>query len=186
MTLFEDIKKDLPNFPDEVVWEWLLPCANNYGWPPKRKKWEGILLFKAVKFWQVKKWEKQNIDLNRDIFSQETNDVFNGLYNTYILDQDNLYSNIENGKLRFENALSYLLKNGIFPKPIYLLFEQNQYSIADGNHRFVAWYCALQLAKEIENAGKEEKHKKIEIIQKKLKIKPIAHIPNKQEVWVAY
>ncbi|MCK5085019.1 MAG: hypothetical protein KAQ64_05190, partial [Candidatus Pacebacteria bacterium] len=119
MTLFEDIKKDLPNFPDEVVWEWLLPCANNYGWPPKRKKWEGILLFKAVKFWQVKKWEKQNIDLNRDIFSQETNDVFNGLYNTYILDQDNLYSNIENGKLRFKNALSYLLKNGIFPKPIY-------------------------------------------------------------------
>ncbi len=30
----QDIKKDLPNFPDEVIIDWLLPFANKLGWPP--------------------------------------------------------------------------------------------------------------------------------------------------------
>lgn len=185
MALFENIKKDLPNFPDKIIQNWLLPIANDYGWPPENQKWEGILLFKTVEFWQIKKWEKQYINLNKIIFSQDTNDILSGLYNVYIFDQDNSYSNIENGKLRFKNALSYLLENGNFPEPIYLLFNQNQYSIADGNHRFVAWYCASQLAKEIENAEKEQKWKITKTIQKKLKIKLTVYIPIEQEVWVA-
>ena len=187
MTLFEDIKQDLSNFPDEVIEDWLLPFANDIKWPPKHQRWEGILFGRTVEFWQVKKWKKQDIDLSEIIFSQNTIEIFNGLYEAYILGQDNLYiREIKNGQLRFQKALLYLLKNGKFPKPIYLLSEQNQYSIVDGNHRFIAWHTALKMAEEIAIARKKEEHEQIKKFQERWKIKSIAHVSAKQEVWIAY
>lgn len=185
MTLLEDIKKDLPNFSDEIIQNWLLPIADNYGWPPKNKEWESILLFKTVGFWQAKKWKKQNIDLNKITFSQDTIDISNGLYEAHMLGQDNLFSKIKNGQARVIRVLLYLIKNGKFPKPICLLCEQNQYSVLDGNHRFVAWRIALQLAEAIPNLEKKKGYDKIKKIQEKLGIESIAHILTEQEVWVA-
>jgi len=185
MTLLKNIKKDLPNFPDEVIQDWLLPPANDIKWPPKHQRWEGILFGRAVEFWRAKKWEKRNIDLSKIIFSQDTKKISDELYKAYILGQNNLYMReIKNGKLRCKDALSYLLENGKFPKPIHLLFEQNQYSIVDGNHRFVAWRAALKIAREIANAEKEEEYEKIKKFQEKLGIESIAHVLTEQEVWV--
>jgi hypothetical protein len=36
MFTVDDLKKDLPNFPDDVLADWLLPYANIIGWPPAR------------------------------------------------------------------------------------------------------------------------------------------------------
>ena len=44
VTMFEQIKEDLPNFPDEVIVDWLLPFAMTDGWPPRRmSRWENLL-----------------------------------------------------------------------------------------------------------------------------------------------
>jgi len=186
MTLLKDVKNDLSNFPDEIIQNWLLPIADNYGWPPKNKEWESILLFKTVRFWQTKEWKKQNIDLNKIIFSQDTIDISNGLYEAHMLGQDNWFSKIKNGQVRVIKALLYLIKNGTFPEPICLLCERNQYSVLDGNHRFVAWRIALQLAEEIPNLEKKEGCDKIIKIKETLKIRSTIHISTEQEVWVAY
>ena len=186
MNLFENIKQDLPNFPDEIIKNWLVPIAKNYKWTSEQKEWEGILFFKTIEFWQGKRWKKQNINLNEIVFSKETIDVRNGLYNTYVLNQDNSYSNLGNGRNRFLRASSYLLENGNFFDPIYLLFEQSQYSVVDGNHRFVAWHSAMQLLEELANIKEEDRQNKIKKIKKFFGIKLIVPISNKQEVWVAY
>ena len=185
MTLFEDIQKDLPHFPDEVIKDWLLLFANNYGWPPKNKKWESILFLKTVEFWKKIEWKKQKIDLSEIDFSQETTGILEDMKNAHIFNQSNAYTdtiNLENGQRRYLRACKYIIQNGKFPKPICLLFEDCQYSIVDGNHRFFAWYYVLQIT----NTEKEEELEKLKKLQEKWKIESIAHISNKQEVWVAY
>src|SRR5262245_49606649 len=60
-----DIKKDLPNWPDEVIGEWLHYFANepDLGWPPPEPlgehRWSGILGGRPLSWWKRVSWKKE-------------------------------------------------------------------------------------------------------------------------------
>jgi hypothetical protein len=63
-TIRRAIKRDLPLFPDEVVDTWLLPIAEDAGWPPVPfSRWDRILLQRPVAFWRNLRWEKRRVAL---------------------------------------------------------------------------------------------------------------------------
>ena len=56
MVTLEDIKKTLPQWPDEVIGEWLIYFANDgLGWPPPEPygdhRWGVLLGHRPVSWW---------------------------------------------------------------------------------------------------------------------------------------
>ena len=184
------IKKDLPNFPNEVIEEWLMPYAKTIGWPPTNDRWVGILSARPLTFWRSTIWEQAKLDLSLITFSGETLNCFSGLRDAYLFGKDNSYARfIDNGKQRYLSALSYILRTGNFPKPIHLLLENNEYSIVDGNHRFTAWWAAAQMADAIiktEKNGNSEATKQLRVsLAQKWNVEDIKLPSALQNVWIA-
>jgi hypothetical protein len=188
MENFDKIKESLPNFPDDVIKEWLLPYADEIGWPPIHDRWNGILYGKSLSFWQSTSWSLLDIDLNQTIFSSEWIKAYEGLYGAYVRNEDNEYSRgISGGKERYLRSLKYLLASGTFPIPICLLEEHGEYSVVDGNHRFVAWHVSCRMAREILIADKKypNEAKKIRAsLLEKWSIENISEPQNIHKVWV--
>jgi hypothetical protein len=184
------IKKDFPNFPNEIINDWLLPYAKNIGWPPTNKRWENIFFGKSLQFWQSITWEQQNLNLSKIIFSSKTIEIFEDLKDAYFNNIENIYSRSNpSGKSRYQNALKYIIQQGQFPKPICVLLENDQYSIVDGNHRFIAWWVSCQLINEMnskKNTGSQneiiDKFKKL--LAEKMQVRSIAPIFINHKIWV--
>lgn len=73
--MFDIIKGDLKNFPDEIVRDWLEPFAKNIGWPPVmafRSRWKGILRSLPLDVWQGVRWSKERIDLSKISLSSDS------------------------------------------------------------------------------------------------------------------
>lgn len=187
--MLETIKKDLNNFPDEVIKLWIEPYACDIGWPPENQRWLGILFAKDLNFWKKVKWEKKEIDLINVFFSFETRQCLEGMENAYIKKEKNGYSTISNGETRFLFSLKYLMEHGSFPEPLCLLFENGEYSIVDGHHRTLAWKSYGTIMKVLkhfeENNQVTEAESFKETARRKWQIKELAPFLGKQEVWVA-
>lgn len=192
---FEIIKKDLPNFPDEVIKDWIEPYYEKHGWPPV-DTWNGVLFNENFEFWKEVEWKKESLDLTKIKYSNEWSKVFSDLYFAYI--QKNINDTFfgrelgETGKARLFSALLYILETGFFPKPICLLLKNNEFSIVDGNHRFLAWQFLLETNYQLENLSLENKIEKLKDLKSSYS-KSWGHINDKvsdlsktQEVWVAY
>src|ERR1700686_424794 len=63
-----DIKRDLPNWPDEVVELWLFYLANrgDTGWPPPEPlghhPWAAILGYRPLSWWREVSWKRERTD----------------------------------------------------------------------------------------------------------------------------
>lgn len=192
---FEIIKKDLPNFPDEVIRDWVEPYYEKHGWPPK-DTWNGVLFNENFEFWKEVEWKKESLDLTGIKYSNEWLKVFNDLYNAYT--QKNINDTFfgrelgEKGKTRWLSALLYILETGFFPKPICLLFKNNEFSVVDGNHRFLAWRTLLQLDYELGKLPVEDKFSKLRDLKSGYSKgwgsvnDKVSEVSKTQEVWVAY
>jgi len=188
--MIEKIKKDLPNFPAEIIKDWLLFYANDIGWPPDHERWQGILFCKTLQFWQSVSWNKQDLNLSEVLFSRKTNEIFEGLKEAYVYNKENFFSkNNPSGERRYLNAFKYIIQEGQFPKPICILRENDQYSIVDGNHRYTAWWASRQLINEINNAEKngtqEITNKLKKLLEEKLQVKFIAPTLINHKIWLA-
>ncbi|ESX54720.1 hypothetical protein X760_27750 [Mesorhizobium sp. LSHC422A00] len=66
------IKDSLPEWPDDVIEQWLLPFAKDLGWPPPvplgEHRWHYILAKKPLSWWQGLKWELRDIDLQNPTY----------------------------------------------------------------------------------------------------------------------
>jgi len=180
------IKKDLPNFPDEVIVDWLEPFAISNGWPPADPRWRGIL-GRSVDEWKNTSWQKVEVDLNTLQYAQETHDAINGLRDAYILHKKNAFSESlgKSGEQRYLQAFSYTIEHGIFPKPVVILQQDCFYHLVDGNHRFLALKYALQLQTELLEISKIERDKFEVELQKKWKISRISPVTARQTIWLA-
>lgn len=190
MSLFEKIKQDLVNFPDEVIKEWILPYANMVGWPPINERWKGIFHGKTLEFWKNTKWEKQLLDLTAIPFSALDAHAFNQMRKAYVFrDINNIYNY---GEPRFKKAFQYILCSGRLPGIVSLLYENNEYSVVDGANRFVAWLTSKDAITAISTAEKSDneelKNRIIHIrqnMEKNYNVSSIAPFSSIQEVWVA-
>jgi hypothetical protein len=76
MVTVAEIKEQLPNWPDEVVGEWLLYFANDIGWPPPepfgQSRWGRILGNRPLSWWAEVTWERENVDCSFDKLSDRT------------------------------------------------------------------------------------------------------------------
>lgn len=179
------IKNDLPNFSNEIIEEWILPYATKIGWPPKHPRWDDILCNKNLYFWRNVQWEKKQVDLNKINFDYFTNNGIMEMIQAYFQNINNAFSSIDDGRDRCLNSLFYFLQYGRFPKPIYLLRNQNDYSIVDGNHRMVSFQMFQFIANIYNKSGKNDE--KIvsftETLQKK-GITKIAEFSPLHDVWI--
>jgi hypothetical protein len=184
MTIFEKIKIDLPNFPDDIIMDWIEPYAQTIGWPPVHKRWLGILFGNDLEFWQSVIWEKEILDLAAIPMSPITNSALIGLSDA-VKGVKNPYSEIENVVERHNNALKYFVIHGVFPKPICLLKENGSYSVVDGNHRITAFKSHYELMRAYGIAPAEKLKGLNETLSKRWGILKPADFAPKQEVWVA-
>ena len=155
------IKSALPNFPDEVIREWMLPYTRICGWPPcerpcaadRRKslqcgRWKGIFAGEDLGFWSGVAWNNIELDLDaRQLCPFSLKNIVSiisigtgikppaagSLYSELFLESS------PETKERFLNSAKYLGKHGTFPAPPTLLRKPDALSIVDGNHRIAAY-----------------------------------------------
>jgi hypothetical protein len=150
MASIPDLQKSLPNFPEEILNDWLLPYAKSEGWPPAPdenqrplNRWRYLLQNKPLSYWQSLKWEK----LERHISISELNPEAQGIMADMVLGalkgQVNLYSrSIPNLKERFSRIVGFIAEYGKIPKPPALIHYSDGLGVLDGNHRMAAYfYC---------------------------------------------
>jgi len=134
-----DIKADLPDWPDDVVDQWLLNLANQegMGWPPpipfNGHRWQYIIV-KPVSWWKKVTWTKESRDCSFDALSLNSRKIMNSMFEALVLGIENGYGG-DNSKKRFESCLSYLAVKGQFPRVPVTMPIETGLSILDGNHR---------------------------------------------------
>jgi len=181
------IQGDLPNFPQEVIVDWIEPYVKDLGWPPLAERWRGILYGKSFNFWKSVNWRKQRLSLEEIHLDLDASLIARSLFDAYVLDQDNDYKATlgEKGKQRFLSAMKYVLKHGKLPRPLVLLRSDFGYGIADGNHRYLAWMITKKLAQELRETPEAGKNSFLQKLKEKWHINEIAELLDQQDVWVA-
>lgn len=152
-------KKDLPNFPEEIITDWLATYVQSEGWPPcesnnivPNNRWKYLLGNRPVNYWQNIQWTKQKLQIDEIKFTPESESTIAYLIEAYIEGKENFYSLElgENGKQRFRSLLMYMAQNRCFPVPPVLVSNRGIMEVVDGNHRItvgVSW-LHLQYRKE--------------------------------------
>jgi len=170
------IKDSLPNFPDEVIKEWLLPFAESEGWPPQLgydgvplNQWRYLLGLRPFVLFQRLDWKKEYKHISIHEIVIEYQQALVQIFEAAILGRQNIMSSrISNLKERFESVVRYIKTHGSMPKAPALLLEKGKYYILDGNHRLSAYYyCCGYFKVDVES----------ELMLTK---------ENKQNYWIAY
>jgi hypothetical protein len=168
MVTVADIKKDLPDWPDDVVDQWLVYFANepDGGWPPPNPlgdhRWSRLFGGRPLSWWKEVSWKKGQIACSLSNFSTKAQSDVNGIISDVASGKADAVT-----KRRHDHAFHWTLNNSTFPMPILVMMVEDGYTILDGNHRMAA-FSRLQAAPA----------KKFE----ELKLKKASL---KQEAWVA-
>jgi hypothetical protein len=188
--LFLRIKADLPNFPDEVLAQWIYPFANKIGWPPEKSRdpsrWKNLLGATVVD-WSMATWALEETDLTQLPFSYFAADGFKCMYRNYVNNESNEYDNLkkEGGAERLKLSIKYICEHGRFPKPIIFRKIHGEFEVVDGNHRLLAWYIVRESREKIKALSPQQLDKLNEMLGKKLEEEKIADVPDTQLVWIA-
>lgn len=181
--LFGLIKTDLPNFPDDVITDWLLPYAERMGWPPTGSRWAAILP-NGIGFWKNVKWEQKKITIDVPLTVPAASAIM-GMHASYNLKQDNAYAQIDNGNERYMSAVKHFAETGKLPKPIVLLKQPGGlHDIMDGSHRYLAWNATVKLHKELQQVDDERRRAFLDKIKTGWGITNVAALQPTQDAWI--
>ncbi len=160
MVDFADIKGDLPDWPDEVIDQWLLKLANrgaDTDWPPPENLdgsgWKFILGSRPLSWWKKVTWNLEEHDLEFETMSRGTKQIICDLLDEHVNDVAKANSVGPDSKVRFLSAVRYLSKEGIFPKPLVVMRLEDGLSVLDGNHRIAGFFACQAGADEITKRG---------------------------------
>jgi hypothetical protein len=140
-----DIKEDLPEWPDDVIHQWLLYFANepDCGWPPPEPleghRWAGILGGRSLSWWKKVSWKKETVTCDTVKLSNKTRDIVQGMIAEIGAGTADAVT-----RRRFDQSFHFILNNAAFPKPILAMKVPSGLEVVDGNHRMSA-FCALQI-----------------------------------------
>jgi len=139
MVTVQDIKKDLPNWPDEVVSGWLLGLANRLdtGWPPPADINDHargpILGWRPLAWWKNVTWTLEEQDLSYDALCKGTQKIAVDMVKE--IEEGDASDNSEE---RFKRALGHLVEAGEFQVAPVVMKLDDGISVIDGNHRVTA------------------------------------------------
>jgi hypothetical protein len=148
--MLEALKTDLPNFPDEVLIDWLLPYACSEGWPPSHDPaqepgglWRYLLGKKPLTYWRSLCWERTDCHISFHQLRKEHQETIGQMVLAAVGGQVNIYStSIPDLKQRFFNVVDFLSVYGQLPRPPAVIQDNEGLSVVDGNHRMAAYfYC---------------------------------------------
>jgi hypothetical protein len=142
-----DLKATLPNFPEAVLSDWLLPYAHSEGWPPFREdgapqgsRWPYLLRKKPLEYWTSVNWSFYHGHIELDQLDNRTQDSIVQMVLAATNGETNLYSvTIPDLKDRFDRIFSHLISTGNLPGTPTLIKEDDGYRVMDGNHRIAAY-----------------------------------------------
>ena len=148
------IIKDLPNFPEDVVEQFLLPFAEEYGWPPGKREndpsnqWKSILRLNDLKYWRQVKWNKKTLKLSPDKLIPKDIEMVEDLMRANVQGQINMYSiTMPSSKKRFDCICTYLKDEGVYPRTVAIEQMGDRFRIIDGCHRLAAYFYLRGLFK---------------------------------------
>ncbi|WP_282875717.1 hypothetical protein [Pseudomonas peli] len=146
-SLFDLMKSDLPNFPPELLYHWLLPLAADIGWPPGpnsfelavSSRWKGILKY-PLDFWQRVSWRLSSLNPDTLNFDEHTLKGLSDLIGAHAHGEKNLLGILmgESSRPRFFRQVNQLLAAGTFTEPPVIVDVGDRAALVDGNHRMAA------------------------------------------------
>jgi hypothetical protein len=144
MASVEDIQKDLPNWPEDVIEQWLLYFANepNCGWPPPdplgNHRWGRLLGGRPLSWWKKVTWEEEQVKCDLATLAPKARtDVLD------VITQFNSGEADASTKKRVAQSWVYIKDNGEFPRALVTMKIPEGLSLLDGSHRMAA-FCMLQ------------------------------------------
>jgi hypothetical protein len=152
LATLQDIKADLPEWPDDVIDQWLLKFANQpeMGWPPPEPydchRW-GLLLTHPLSWWKNVTWSLETRDCSFDELSADGRRTMNSMYAAIVGGVDNGFGG-DNSPERFRRQLAILVRSGKFERPPVLFPIASGLSPLDGNHRLFALVVAKEMPDE--------------------------------------
>lgn len=183
--MFYAIKKDFPNFPEEVISQWLEPFAIDLGWPPRHQRWKNIF-GSPILFWKTVKWKRKEIRFEAIELTRSSRSAIDGMYQGFYFNIENDYKRSmfsdDVGKRRYGRIIEYLLKQGKLPRPLVLLEKESQYEIVDGNRRYLARERIPHMRKTFFNLPEQERM----VYLGKLGIDQFTPLEENVEAWIAY
>jgi hypothetical protein len=147
MVFLADIKKDLPEWPDDLIEQWLLYFANepDCGWPPPEPlgthRWAGLLGGKPLSWWKQVTWTMVTTRCGLDdLASKAKADVSD------IVTKFNAGQADSSTKKRVAQPWIYIRDNGTFPRPLVTMQRTDGMSLLDGAHRMAAFVLFQSLS----------------------------------------
>ena len=146
--MIDALRRDLPNFPDEILFSWLAPAAKERGWPPTilgdglpDSRWRALFRNKPLSAWKGIGWEKRKVQISPNSLNESSISNISGIFEAAVLLQQNCYSEgIRDLIPRFENVIKFITTNGVLPVPPILIEEGEKFDVVDGNHRLAAFF----------------------------------------------
>ena len=144
------ILETFPSFPEEVVDQWLVPFAEDEGWPPVETqgsltgRWRYLLGTKTnLAFWKKLEWEKEEIELKIELLDDSSKTQISGIITSATMEVENMFSmTMPDLKARFERSLNFISEHRSMPLAPVLVNTDGNYRIMDRNHRIAAYlYC---------------------------------------------
>ena len=140
MVSVADIQKDLPDWPEDVIEQWLHYFANEAdgGWPPPEPlgnhRWKGLLGGKSLSWWKNVTWERETVTCDLASLAEKARaDVGD------IVAQMNAGTADGSTKKRVARSWVYIKDNGVFPRAPVMMKKEDGLSLIDGSHRMAAF-----------------------------------------------
>jgi hypothetical protein len=149
------IAASLPNFPDEVVTDWLVPYALTEGWPPAsddnatpQGRWRYLLAKRSLTTLRSIEWRRETRILDFSELTDGHQQLVVEMVLAAVRGDRNLYSDsIPNLKERFSRILQHIKETGLLPGCPTLISDGTRLSAVDGNHRLAAYFYAFGIFK---------------------------------------
>jgi hypothetical protein len=116
MGAFADIKNDLPDWPDDVIDQWLLYLANreDTGWPPPNAlgthPWAFILGHRPISWWRDVSWNLESTDCSYEQLCTATKRIVDET-----IREVTSSTATQSTTRRHRDAFHYILNNATFP-----------------------------------------------------------------------
>src|SRR5689334_23380005 len=116
MVTAQQIKADLPGWPDQVIQEWLLRLANrsDTGWPPPADvnfhAWGPILGYRPLSWWKNVSWKLEGRDVSFNELCKDTRQIA-------LQTAGEFQKDYQTTKARVKRALDSLATTGKFQAP---------------------------------------------------------------------
>lgn len=146
----------LPNVPNEVFDDFILPFIDDIGWPFSnindsihKTDWWRLLGGLSLEEFSVLVWQRHSFFINENTFHPESNSDINRLVRYHVDGfRTSLIGNISKTYERFRWHVSYIERARRFCAPIVTIVTFNGLRLLDGAHRIAA-LLSLELYNEI-------------------------------------